>query len=73
MDRVVRPIRRHLQRARGMERFVRMILGGGIALVAGLWIATLSGTWSVPWLLGAALVLLGLGGLGGGIRSELDR
>lgn len=72
MERFVRPMKRHLQRARGMERFVRLIVVGGIGLITGLWLVTLSGTWSVPWLLGAALVLLGVGGLGGGIQSEIN-
>lgn len=55
-----------------MERFVRLITGGGIALVAGLWIVTSQETWSISWLLGAALVLLGIGGLSGGIWIEID-
>ena len=63
---------RRLRRAGEAERFVRLIVGGGVALVAGLWAVTLSGPWSVGWLLGVALALLGLGSLAAGIRSEID-
>lgn len=63
---------RHLRRAAEAERFVRLIVGGGVALVAGLWVAALSNAWSPPWLLGAALALLGTGALAAGIRRELD-
>lgn len=55
-----------------MERFVRAITGGGIALVAGLWGLTLFDAWSPPWLLGVGVVLLGLVGLVGGIWLEVD-
>lgn len=72
MERLVQTIRHQVQRARGAERFVRLIVGGGIALVAGLWIVTLASGWSVPWIVGAVLVLLGIGGLVVGIRSEID-
>lgn len=72
MERLVQTIRRQLQRARGAERFVRLIVGGGIALVGGLWIVTFARLWSSAWIVGAALVLLGIGGLVGGIWSEID-
>jgi len=55
-----------------VEGFVRLIVAGGLALVAGLWVVTLAGTWSLRWLLGVALVLAGLGALAAGIRSELQ-
>ena len=55
-----------------VERFVRAITAGGLALVAGLWIATYLPRWSLPWVLGAGLVLVGVGALAGGIRLELD-
>lgn len=55
-----------------MERFVRLIAGGGIALVAGLWIVTLLETGSIPWALGTVLILLGVGGLASGIWLEVD-
>lgn len=71
MDQFLRSINRHLQRSRSMEQFVQLIVGGGIALVAGLWIVALSVRWSMPWLLGVSVVLFGIGGLVGGIRSEL--
>ena len=55
-----------------MERFVVAIVLGGVALVAGLWLVTLSGTFSTAWLAGAVLVCLGLLGLGAGIWSEVE-
>lgn len=55
-----------------MERFVQLIVGGGITLLAGLWALTLSEPWSVPWSLGLLAALLGTAALGGGIRSALD-
>lgn len=55
-----------------MEWFVRLITSGGIALVVGLWIMTLLEAWSLPWLLGTTLVLLGIAGLGGGIWLQID-
>lgn len=72
MDRFPGTLGRRLRRVGAVERFVRLVVAGGIALVAGLWVAALSNAWSLPWLLGAALVLLGIGGLTAGIRSELD-
>lgn len=55
-----------------MERFTQLIVVGGLALVAGLWVVTLLEAWSLPWLLGIVLVLGGLGGLGSGIWIEVD-
>jgi len=55
-----------------MERFVVAVVLGGVTLVAGLWLVTLFGTFSTAWLAGAVLVLLGLLGLGAGIRSEVE-
>lgn len=53
-----------------MERFVRLVVAGGLALLAGLWIERL-----VSWpraALGVALALVGLSLLGVGIAGELD-
>lgn len=72
MGRFGRTVRRHIERARSVERFARLIVGGGLALVAGLWITTLTGRWSPPWLVGAVAVLLGIGGLLGGIWTEIE-
>lgn len=72
MKRLVRAIKSQLQQISGVERFVQLIVGGGLALVAGLWLTTISSIWSFPWLLGAVLVLLGMGGLAGGIGNEID-
>lgn len=55
-----------------MERFVQLIVAGGVALVAGLWIVALFDPWSTVWLAGVALSLLGVGSLFAGITSEID-
>lgn len=55
-----------------MERFVRLIVAGGLGLVAGLWMATLARPWSPPWLLGVGLIVLGVAGLARGIWSQVD-
>jgi hypothetical protein len=56
----------------GMERFVRLIVAGGIALVGGLWFVAVFEPWSIAWAAGAALAVLGTGGLVAGIASEID-
>ncbi|MFC7007377.1 hypothetical protein [Halalkalicoccus salilacus] len=58
--------------AMNVERFVWLIVGGGIALVAGLWLVAFFDAWSVAWLAGAGLALLGAGSLGGGIDSRIE-
>lgn len=55
-----------------MERFVRAIVGGGLALVAGLWALSLSSPLTGPWLVGALLAILGTGGLAAGIGSRIE-
>lgn len=55
-----------------MERFVGLLVGGGIALVVGLWLVALFESATLPWLVGLALAALGTGGLGAGIASELE-
>ena len=72
MSRIRRTAGRHLRRVRRIERFVQLIVGGGVALVAGLWMATLARAWSSLWLLGLLVVVLGVGGLAGGIWSQVD-
>lgn len=59
-------------RRRDMERFVRAVVGGGLLLVAGLWLVVPFPAGSPQWLLGAALAALGLGGLAFGIGSEIE-
>jgi hypothetical protein len=73
MGRLGRTVRGYARRARGIERFVRVVVGGGVALVAGVWVVALPSPRSSPRLLGAALVLVGVGGLAAGIRNGLDR
>ena len=55
-----------------MERFVRLVVAGGLGLVAGLWTLRLSARWSPSWLVGVALVVAGVAGLAAGIWRELD-
>ena len=54
-----------------MERFVRTLVAGGLALLAGLWVVASVERWSALWLLGIALALAGVVGLAAGIRDEL--
>ncbi|ELZ33331.1 hypothetical protein C474_04605 [Halogeometricum pallidum JCM 14848] len=54
-----------------MERFVRRIVGGGVALVAGLWAVALPGERPL-WAAGVALVLVGVAALADGVWRELD-
>lgn len=72
MKRLDRAVGHRLRGARRVERFVWLLVGGGLALVAGLWAVTLSGPWSAPWVAGLLFVLLGVGGLLGGIGSEIE-
>jgi hypothetical protein len=53
-----------------MERFVQAITGGGLALVAGLWLLTLPSS-GPAWGTGIGLALLGLGGLAYGLWNAL--
>jgi hypothetical protein len=55
-----------------MERFVQFVVAGGLALVAGLWLAALTPLWSGPWLAGAVLSLGGVAGLAVGIGAEIE-
>lgn len=55
-----------------MERFVRVVLAGGLVLVAGLWAARLLEAWTIPWLAAVAVSVLGVVGLGGGIATEIE-
>ena len=55
-----------------MERFVRLVVAGGLGLVAGLWTVRLSARWSPAWLVGVALVVAGAAGLAAGIGRELE-
>lgn len=55
-----------------MERFVQFLLGGGVTLIAGLWLLALFAAPSSRWLLGAGLTALGVAGLLVGIGSEVE-
>ncbi|WP_121741710.1 hypothetical protein [Natronorubrum halophilum] len=55
-----------------MERFVRLIVAGGVVLVVALWLAALFERGSMLWIVGIALAVLGTGMLTAGIFSELE-
>jgi hypothetical protein len=55
-----------------MEPFVKYIVAGGLALVAGLWIVELVAFGTVPWVVGLLLVGLGIAGLSVGIHREIE-
>lgn len=55
-----------------MERFVKSLFPGGIALVVGLWLLTLFAIGSGPWLAGAAAAALGTVGLVASVVTELE-
>lgn len=55
-----------------MERFAQLIVAGGLALVAGLWLVELLDRGSPPWLAGVTLAAAGALALGAGIHSEID-
>ncbi|MFB6295377.1 MAG: hypothetical protein ABEH66_00855 [Halobacteriales archaeon] len=55
-----------------VERFAAFIVGGGLALVAGLWIVAWFRAGSAPWLLGVGLALAGTAGVSLGIWMEID-
>lgn len=55
-----------------MERFVELIVSGGVALVAGLWVTTGFAWGTAPWAGGVAVVIVGALALAAGIGSELE-
>lgn len=61
-----------LRRVQRLESFVQAIVAGGISLVAGLWTVELSASGSPMWVIGGALVLVGVVGIAWGIWRELS-
>ncbi|SEW15122.1 hypothetical protein [Natrinema salifodinae] len=55
-----------------MERFVQLIVAGGVVLVGALWLVAVAEAWSADWLAGVALALLGAGANVAGIVRELE-
>lgn len=55
-----------------MERFVQLIVAGGLALVAGLWMVSLLRQGSPPWVAGLGLATAGVLALGAGIWLEVE-
>jgi len=55
-----------------MKRFARLIVAGGLALAAGLWIAALAEAWTVAWLLGVGVAAIGAGANVVGFVGELE-
>jgi len=58
--------------SRSIERFFRLVVAGGVALVAGLWIVRLFEWGTAPSLAGALVALLGASALVVGIASEVE-
>jgi hypothetical protein len=71
MDRVRRALDRRLSRARRVEPFVRRLVAGGLALVAGAWLVDLAAPATPPALAGLALVVAGVVALVTAIRSQI--
>ena len=55
-----------------MEQFVRLVVAGGVVLVASLWLMRVAAAWSALWVAGIALALVGTAALAAGIWRELD-
>ncbi|WP_226004295.1 hypothetical protein [Natrinema salinisoli] len=55
-----------------MERFVQLIVAGGVVLVGALWLTALVEYGSVPWVGGVVFALLGTGVVLAGIGSEIE-
>ncbi|MFC6767781.1 hypothetical protein [Natrinema soli] len=55
-----------------MERFVRLIVAGGVVLVGACWLVAVVDAWSVAWIGGIILALLGTAAVFAGIASELE-
>jgi hypothetical protein len=56
-----------------VERFVQLVVAGGLALVTGLWLTVAFAPGTAGWLAGVGLALLGTGGLAAGISREIER
>lgn len=51
---------------------MQLVVAGGLALLAGVWLVELAARPSAAWVAGVAMALLGCGTLGVGIGHELD-
>lgn len=71
MARFRQTLRGHVRRARRVERFVRLLVIGGLALITGLWFVELFVSWSILWGLGVGLSLIAVAILGGAIWSQI--
>lgn len=56
-----------------MERFVELVVAGGLVLVAGLWLWVLSPAASLAWVASIVLAVAGTGVVLSGIWGELDQ
>lgn len=63
---------RFARRLPRVERFVQLIVIGGLALLAGLWLTALFAVATPGWTLGVGLTLAGVAGLAAGIARELE-
>lgn len=55
-----------------MERFVRLLVAGGFALVTGLWLVEIARPGASPWLAGLVAAVAGSGAILAGIATELE-
>lgn len=55
-----------------MERFVQLIVGGGVMLVVGLWISWFVGFGSYIWFVSIVVALVGLVGVLVGVWMEVE-
>lgn len=55
-----------------MERFVQLLVAGGLALVAGLWMGALLEQGTPQWAAGLILAASGVVCLAAGIWQEID-
>lgn len=55
-----------------IEPFAMVVVVGGLAMVAGLWLVELFDVLSTAWVLGVGVTALGLLLLGAGINSQVE-
>lgn len=61
-----------IERMGGVERFVQLVVVGGLCLVTGLWVVELGGDTPWLWAVGVVVAVAGVGLLGTGIWSQIE-